>query len=52
VDAFKDRSCVSKMALLTDATSPVPGFEHQYDDFIEEFVKEGLRLTTTVEALS
>ncbi len=51
-DGFGDDSYVQKLVLLTDATSPVPGFEKFQDDFINEMVKRGMKLSTTVEFLA
>ena len=44
---FGDDSFVSKIVLVEDATSPVPTFEQAQDDFIQEMVNRGMRLTTT-----
>jgi nicotinamidase-related amidase len=49
---FKDDSFVSKCILLTDATSPVPGFEHLQKDFINDMVKLGMRTSTCQDYLS
>jgi len=38
---------VSDIVLLTDATSPVAGFEQMADDFIADIRKAGVTLTTT-----
>ena len=40
---------MSKITLLTDATSPVPGFESFQDDFIREMTARGMKLSTTTE---
>lgn len=40
VKTFKDDSYVGKIVLLTDGTSPVPGFEKMGDDFIREMTTE------------
>jgi len=49
---FGDDSYVSKMVLLTDATSPVPGFEHFQDAFVQEMTARGMKLSTTIDFLS
>lgn len=46
-EAFGDDSYVKKLVLLTDATSPVPGFEKLQEDFIKEMVARGMQLSTT-----
>jgi len=51
VSNFGDDSYVKKIVLLTDATSPVPGFEHLQDDFIKDMVAKGMQLSTTTEFL-
>ena len=50
--AFGDDSYISKVVLLEDATSPVPGFENLQDDFIKELTGRGMKLSTTVDFLS
>jgi len=44
---FNDASYIKKLVLLTDATSPVPGFEKLQEDFIKEMVSKGMQLSTT-----
>lgn len=44
---FADTSFVSKLVLLTDATSPVPGFESLADDFVRDMTALGMGTTTT-----
>jgi nicotinamidase-related amidase len=51
VNEFSDAGCVKKIHLLTDATSPVPGFEKFQEDFIKEMVAKGMNLTTTTDFL-
>lgn len=51
-DNFSDDRLVEKIVLLTDATSPVPGFEKLQDDFIKEMTARGMRLATTVDYMS
>lgn len=46
-DAFGDDKYIKKITLLTDATSPVQGFEKSADDFIKEMVARGMQLSTT-----
>jgi len=45
--SFGDNSYTQKLVLLTDATSPVPGFEQQQEDFIKNMVAQGMQLSTT-----
>jgi nicotinamidase-related amidase len=52
VNYFPDDSFVKKLVLLTDATSPVPGFEKNQDDFIKEMVARGMKTTTTTDFLA
>lgn len=47
-DNFSDES-IEKLVLLTDATSPVPGFEQNQTDFINEMTARGMQLSTTTE---
>ena len=47
-DNFSDES-IKKLVLLTDATSPVPGFEQNQTDFINEMTARGMQLSTTTE---
>ncbi|PKN56666.1 MAG: hypothetical protein CVU56_14920 [Deltaproteobacteria bacterium HGW-Deltaproteobacteria-14] len=49
--AFSDPSYVRKMVLLTDATSPVPGFEAYQDAFIRDMTRAGMQLSTTQDVL-
>lgn len=46
-----DPDAVQKLVLLTDATSPVPGFENLQEDFINEMTAKGMQLSTTVDFL-
>lgn len=48
---FGDDSYVKKLVVLTDATSPVPGFEKFQDDFIREMTARGMQLSTTTDFL-
>jgi nicotinamidase/pyrazinamidase len=49
---FGDESAVSKLVLLTDATSPVTGFESFQTDFVTEMTARGMRLATTTDFLA
>ncbi len=49
---FSDPTYVAKMVLLTDATSPVPGFEAYQDEFLRDLAGLGMRTSTTTEFLA
>ena len=49
---FSDSSYVEKMMLLTDATSPVPGFEQYQTDFVADMTALGMQLCTTTRFLT
>ena len=49
---FGDDSFVSKLVLLTDAASDIPGFEPHAQSFIGEMVGRGMQLSTTTEFLA
>jgi len=49
---FSDARYIEKLVLLSDATSPVPGFEAYQDDFIRDMTAKGMRLSTTTEILA
>jgi nicotinamidase-related amidase len=49
---FGDDSFVQKLVLLTDAVSPVSGFEGLQDDFIKEMTARGMQQSTTVDFLA
>ncbi len=49
---FGDDRLVSKIVLLTDATSPVTGFEGYQDDFLREMTARGMKLSTTDDFLA
>jgi len=51
-DGFSDPQFVEKFVLLTDATSPVAGFENLQHDFINEMVGRGMKTATTREFLA
>lgn len=47
-DAF-DPSALGKLVLLEDASSPVPGFEKQGEDFVAEMRSRGMRIMRTTD---
>jgi nicotinamidase-related amidase len=49
---FGDDSFVSKLVLLTDASSDIPGFEAHAQSFMSEMVARGMQLSTTTEFLA
>jgi len=49
---FGDDSFVSKLVLLTDASSDIPGFETHAQAFMKEMTTRGMQLTTTTEFLA
>jgi nicotinamidase-related amidase len=49
---FGDDRYVQKLVLLTDATSPVPGFEMYQDDFLREMTARGMQTATTTDFLT
>ena len=51
VARFGDPALIRKLHLLTDATSPVPGFESYADDFLRDMRAHGLRTLTTTDAI-
>jgi nicotinamidase/pyrazinamidase len=50
-DGFSDAGYVSKFTLLTDGTSPVPGFVPLQEQFVNDMTKRGMKLSTTVDVL-
>jgi nicotinamidase-related amidase len=50
-DGFSDDSYIAKFVLLTDGTSPVPGFENLQDEFIAEMTARGMQTSTCEEVL-
>lgn len=50
-DNFGDEN-LSKLVLLEDATSPVPGFENLADDFMKEMTARGMRVSNTKDFLA
>jgi len=51
-DAFGNDDYVKKLVLLTDGTSPVPGFEKLQDEFIKKMTARGMQQSTTVDFLA
>jgi len=51
VKNFSNPDYIKKLVLLTDATSPVTGFEKNQEDFINEMTAKGMRVSTTVDYL-
>ena len=51
VNAFNDPELVKRQVLLTDATSPVPGFESLQEQFIKDMTAKGIQISTTVDIL-
>ena len=51
-DSFADDRAISKIVLLEDATSPVPGFESFQDTFLAEMTARGMKRTTTTDFLA
>jgi nicotinamidase/pyrazinamidase len=51
-DRFTDARYISKLVLLTDATSPVTGFEAYQEDFIRDMTARGMKHSTTTEVLA
>ena len=49
---FGDDSFVSRLVLLTDASSDIPGFESHAQAFMSEMVNRGMQLSTTTEFLA
>jgi len=51
-DAFSDQSAISKMVLLEDCQSPVPGFDQLATDAIADMESRGMRVMTSDRLLS
>lgn len=51
-DSFKDDSFIKKCVLLTDGTSPVPGFEPYQQKFISDMVARGMKNATCADYLA
>ena len=49
---FADPAYVSKLVLLTDASSNVPTFDSYGDDFVRELTAKGMRTATTTDILN
>ncbi len=49
---FGDDSFVSKLVLLTDAASDIPGFEPHAQSFLREMAGRGMQFSTTTEFLA
>lgn len=49
---FRDPAAVKKLVLMTDGSSPVPGFEKLADDFVREMVGLGMQMSTTTDILA
>jgi nicotinamidase-related amidase len=49
---FGDDSFVSKLVLLTDASSDIPGFEKHAQSFMSEMTSRGMQTSTTTEFLA
>lgn len=49
---FGDDTCIRRLVLLEDATSPVPGFESFQTDFVREMRTRGMQVTTTAEFMA
>ena len=49
---FGDDSFISKLVLLTDASSDIPGFEAHAESFMREMTGRGMQLSTTTEFLA
>jgi nicotinamidase/pyrazinamidase len=49
---FGDDSFISKLVLLTDASSDIPGFEKHAQSFMNDMVSRGMQLSTTTEFLA
>lgn len=52
VEGFSNAEYVRKITLLTDGTSPVPGFEDLQDQFIKDMTAKGMKISTTLDILS
>jgi len=51
-DCFSDPSTISKLVLLTDASSSVTGFEQYGDDFVAEMSRRGMKKMKTTDFLA
>lgn len=50
--SFSDPRAVEKLVLLTDATSPVPGFAHLAEAFVRDLTAAGMKTSTTTDFLA
>jgi nicotinamidase/pyrazinamidase len=51
-NSFGDDSFISKLVLLTDASSDIPGFEQHAASFMNEMTARGMQVSTTKEFLA
>ena len=49
---FSNKRAIEKLVLLTDATSPVPGFEGLADTFLRDLKAMGMKTATTTDFLA
>jgi len=49
---FKDDSFIKKVVLLTDGTSPVPGFESYQQQFLADMIARGMKTSTCADYLA
>lgn len=49
---FADDSFIKKCVLISDGTSPVPGFENNQNDFIQKMANRGMNTATTLDYLA
>ncbi len=49
---FSRRDSLRKLVLLTDASSPVPGFEREAQELVRELCAQGMRTATTRSVLA
>lgn len=49
---FRDPDSIAKLVLLQDATSSIPGFERQADEFLAEMTSRGMRISSSSEFLA
>lgn len=51
-NSFPDDSFIKKCVLLTDGTSPVPGFEHLQTKFVSDMTARGMKTSTCADYLA
>lgn len=51
-DYCNDGAFLKNCVLLTDGTSPLPGFETYQDRFFEDMAASGMKMTTTIDYLT